>query len=218
MEVTLVHALRHSASPIEASFARIWPEARLRTLMDDSLSRDVMRDGGLTPRMNQRFLTLSRYAADCGTDAILFTCSAFGPCIDAVAQVLTPMPVLKPSEAMIEDASRMSRRIGLVATFAPTLATMPGEFPPDVEVTPCMVEGALEALDRGDGVTHDRLVADAAARVLVDCDVICLAQFSLARAAPSVATRLGKPVLTTPDCAVLKLKAVLQESATAFAG
>jgi hypothetical protein len=29
MRITLVHALKHSIVPIEASFARLWPDARL---------------------------------------------------------------------------------------------------------------------------------------------------------------------------------------------
>ena len=35
MRITLVHALKHSIVPIEASFAKLWPEARLMNLMDD---------------------------------------------------------------------------------------------------------------------------------------------------------------------------------------
>ena len=104
MRITLVHALKHSIVPIEASFAKLWPEARLMNLMDDSLSADLARDGGLSDAMTERFLRLGRYAAGTGSDAILFTCSAFGPCIEAVARAHAPMPVLKPNEAMIEQA------------------------------------------------------------------------------------------------------------------
>jgi len=37
----------------------------------------------LAPAMTAWFLTLARYAARCGADGILFTCSAFGPCVEA---------------------------------------------------------------------------------------------------------------------------------------
>ena len=60
------------------------------------------------------------------------------------------MPVLKPNEAMIEQAAARGRKIGLLSTFAPTLASMPPEFPPSVELVPKLAEGALAALDRGD--------------------------------------------------------------------
>jgi hypothetical protein len=43
----------------------------------------------------------------------------------------------------------------------------------------------------------------------MDCDVIALAQFSLARAKPLVEAATGKPVLTTPESAVRKLRRLL---------
>jgi len=205
MRIALIHALRHSIAPIEAAFARLWPEVALQNLLDDRLSADLARDGRLTSAMTERFLTLSRYAAGTGADGLLFTCSAFGPCIEACAEDLAPIPVLKPNEAMIADAVAQGTRIGLLASFEPTLASMPPEFPDDVTVVPMHAPGALAALDRGDGAEHDRLAAQAAL-ALAECDVIALAQFSLARAADAVAAATGKPVLTTPDCAVVELR------------
>jgi len=181
-------------------------------LLDDSLSADLARDGRLTSAMTDRFLLLGRYAAATGADAILFTCSAFGPCIDAVTRAHAPMPVLKPNEAMIEQAvaqiSGPDRRIGLLSTFAPTLVSMPAEFPSSVKLVPKLVEGALAALDRGDRAEHDRLVV-AASKELRDCDLIALAQYSMAPAVSEVAEATGRPVLTTPESAVMKLKRAL---------
>ncbi len=210
MRIALIHALRHSPPPIEAAFARLWPEARLANLLDDSLSADLARAGALDEAMTGRFLTLARYARNCGADAILFTCSAFGPCIEACAAEL-PIPVLKPNEAMIEEALALAgptARVGLMATFAPTLASMPPEFAvaaPGMTLMPCLASEALTALDRGDLAAHDRIAAAKSAEI-ADCDVIALAQFSLARAAEGVAAATGKPVLTTPDSAVRKLR------------
>lgn len=221
MRVALIHALRHSPPPIMDAFARLWPEATLANLLDDSLSADLARDGRITPGMTDRFRRLSRYAADTGADGILFTCSAFGPCIEACAAELAPMPVLKPNEAMIEDAVAggdgrvRPRRIGLLATFGPSLDSMPPEFTsvrPDVEIVPVLAEGSLAALDAGDGALHDRLAAEAAREHLLGrCDAIALAQFSLARAAAAVADATGGlPVFTTPDSAVRKLRTMLR--------
>src|ERR1700751_1354745 len=208
MRIALVHALKHSIVPIEASFARLWPDAKLMNLLDDSLSADLARDGKLTDAMTERFLSIGRYAASTGTDGILFTCSAFGPCIEAVADEQAPMPVLKPNEAMIEEAAKNGRKVGLLSSFPPTLASMPREFPASVELMPKLAEGAMAALDRGDRAEHDRLVVEAS-KDLRDCDGIALAQYSMAPAADHVAQTTGKPVLTTPDSAVLKLKKML---------
>src|SRR3984885_2751984 len=146
MRIALVHALKQSISPIEAAFARLWPEAGLMNLLDDSLSTDVARDGRITEAMTERFLRLGQYAAGTGADAILFTCSAFGTCIEAVARAQAPMPVLKPNEAMIEQAAGRGRKIGLLSSFPPTLVSMPPEFPRSVELVPKLAEGAMAAL------------------------------------------------------------------------
>jgi hypothetical protein len=118
------------------------------------------------------------------------------------------MPVLKPNEAMIAQAVNQGGKIGLLSTFPPTLASMPREFPASVELVPKLAEGGMAALDRGDRTEHDRLVVEAA-KDLRDCDVIALAQYSMAPAAAQVAEATGRPVLTTPDSAVAKLKELL---------
>ena len=210
--ITLIHALRHSPPPIEAAFARLWPGQFLMNLLDDSLSADLARQGRLDEAMTGRFLALGRYAAGTGSDGILFTCSAFGPCIEAVAAALAPLPVLKPNEAMIaEIAAAGHRRVGLLATFAGTLASMPREFPPGIAVLPMLAEGALAALDGGDAATHDRLAVAAAERLAAQerLDAIALGQFSLAHVAPAVAAATGLPVFATPESAVRRLKALI---------
>lgn len=209
--IALIHALKPSIPAIEEAFGRLWPEATLMNLLDDSLSADLTAQGSLTPAMTQRFLTLARYAHGTGADAILFTCSAFGPCIEACAFELPDIPVLKPNEAMIEEALALvgpSGRVGLLATFAPTLDSMPPEFPAGMTVVPCLAAPALTALNKGDAAGHDREAASAA-MALRDCDAIALAQFSLSRAAPAVAAATGKTVLITPDSAVRKLQRLL---------
>lgn len=208
MRIALIHALRHSPPPIAAAFRELWPEAELMNLLDDSLSQDLARDGSLTPAMEKRFLTLARYAVDTGARGILFTCSAFGPCIDRVKDAFPGIPVLKPNEAMIGEATALGGRIGLLASFAPTLASMPPEFPGGTDLRPGLADGAMAALDRGDIETHDRLAVQAALN-LSDCDVIALAQFSLARCADAIAAATGLPVLTTPGSAVRKIRQLL---------
>ena len=207
MRIALIHAGAVSIPPIEAAFRRLWPEAVLMNLLDDSLFSD-RGPGALPPEMTPRFLALARYAASTGADGILFTCSAFGPCIEACAEALAPIPVMKPNEAMVEAACAAGRRVGLLATFPGTLATMPEEFPSDVTLDPKLAEGAFAALQAGDMAEHDRLVAEAAGE-LTDCDVIALSQFSLSRAAPAVERAIGRPVLTTPESAVRKMQKIL---------
>jgi Asp/Glu/hydantoin racemase len=210
--LALIHALAHSVAPINDALARDWPQATRMNLLDDSLSADlartaVTRDTGLDAAMHQRFDSLAAYAEATGARAILFTCSAFGPCIEAVAERRPHIPVLKPNEAMVAEAVALGGRIGLLATFAPTLDSMPGEFPAGTDLVTGLVEGALEALNRGDGAAHDTAVVRAAGQLVAQgCTVIALAQFSMARAQAAVEQAFGLPVLTTPGSAVRLLR------------
>ncbi len=206
--IALIHALAHSIAPVNAELDRAWPGCVRMNLLDDSLSSDLAASvDGLNDAMTARFMALAEYAVGTGVHGILFTCSAFGPCIEAVARQWPDVPVLKPNEAMIADATRLGRHIGLVASFAPTLSSMPTEFPAGVAVLPVLAAGALDALTLGDHALHDRLVVQAAQRAEAQgCDVVALAQFSLARAAGAVEHALHVPVLTTVGSAVRLLR------------
>jgi Asp/Glu/hydantoin racemase len=216
--IALIHALAHSVAPINEAMQRDWPEAVRMNLLDDSLSADLARNtaagrAGLDKAMLQRFEDLSAYAEKTGAQALLFTCSAFGPCIEAVAIRRPAMPVLKPNEAMVGDAAAAAagRRIGLIASFAPTLISMPREFPSGTDLVTALAAGAMEALNRGEDELHDALVVKAAQGLKAQgCAVIALAQFSMARAQAAVEQALGLPVLTTPGSAIRALRLRLQ--------
>jgi Asp/Glu/hydantoin racemase len=215
--VALIHAVTVAIEPVQQAFRQLWPEAECVNILDDSLSIDRERDGVLTAAMKSRITTLAGYGAATGAAGVLFTCSAFGEAIEAAAAHL-PIPALKPNEAMFEAALQLGQRIGMLATFMPSVAPMEEEFREMAETkgkrsviqTYC-VPGAMAALKAGRGAEHDRLVADAAPR-LANCDVVLLAHFSTARAAPSVTAALDRPVLTSPGSAVAKLKTIISDS------
>ena len=146
-----------------------------------------------------------------GADAILFTCSAFGPAIERVASRLA-VPVLKPNEAMFAEALTSGRRIGMLATFAPSIPSMEDEFRADaaragaaVELRSRLVPGALDALNAGRPDEHARHIVEAAG-ALGECDAIMLAQFSMAPVAGALRQAVACPVLTSPASAVATLK------------
>ena len=209
--IALIHALAHSVDPINTAFVRDWPQAQRMNLLDDSLSADLAANGqGLDAAMHARFQRLAQYAVDAGAQGILFTCSAFGPCIEAVARRHASMPVLKPNEAMLAEAAAGRGTLGLISTFAPTLVSMPPEFPDGIVLETALAEGALDALNRGDGPLHDALIAEQALALKArGCERIALAQFSMARARTACEAATGLAVLTTVDSAVRALRARL---------
>jgi hypothetical protein len=217
--IALIHAVAVAMPPVHAAFARLWPEARLSNLLEDSLSPDRAEDGDLTEAMSGRIMALARYAAGTGAVGILFTCSAFGPAIEAAAVALSRLPVLKPNESMFAEGLAAGSRIGMVATFAPACATMEAEFAEaaavagrgDVRLETVLAEGAMVALRAGDGATHDALVAEAAKR-LTHCDAVMLAHFSTSRALATTQAALAgaAPVLTAPEAAVRAIRAAVE--------
>jgi Asp/Glu/hydantoin racemase len=209
--IALIHAVTVAMAPVHDAFRQLWPEAACVDILDTSLSRDRERDGRLTEAMTGRFLLLAKYAEDNGAAGILFTCSAFGEAIDAAA-ARARVPVLKPNQAMFEAALAAGQRLGMLATFEPSVAGMEAEFRDiagaagsSASLDSDCVAGAMAALQAGDGATHDRLVAEAAPR-FADRDAVLLAHFSTSRAAEAVRSVINRPVLTAPGAAVAKLK------------
>ena len=125
--IALIHAVAVAIAPVQQAFREVWPQAECGNILDDSLSLDRERDGVLTAAMTRRIMVLAEYAASVGAAGILFTCSAFGEAIEAAA-ARAPIPVLKPNEAMFEAALAAGRCIGMLATFAPSVASMEQEF------------------------------------------------------------------------------------------
>ena len=214
--IALIHATPLAVGPIANAFVDLWPAAQLQNILDDSLSQDRARDGQLTADMTQRFVDLTAYALGCGCEAILFTCSAFGPAIEAAA-LTTARPVLKPNQAMFDMALATARPngvllVGLLATFEPSIASMVLELKTmaerlgmALEIHTAHVPEAMDDLNRGHADLHHEKIA-AAVTKLPFCDVIVLAQFSMAAAHPWVQRQCTVPVLSSPDCAVSALQ------------
>lgn len=216
--VALIHATKVAIQPIEDAFIQLWPEAERMNLLDDSLAADRARCAEFTPEIIRRFVTLAQYAKDAGAAGILYTCSSFGPAIEA-AKAAVGIPVLKPNEAMFLEAMQSGSRIGMVTTFAPAAEPMQVEFDEmaaglrkSVELYSVAQPEALAALQAGDAATHDRLVAEAA-HGLGECDVVMLGQFSMARALDATRALVKVPVLTSPGCAVRMLRTAVEQAA-----
>lgn len=215
--IALVHAVMVAMDPVNEAFERGWPEAERLHLLDDRLGPDRDRDGVLTEAMSARIAALGEYAVAAGADGVLYTCSAFGPAIEAHAR-RAAVPVLKPNEAMFEQALGRGENIGMLATFGPSVASMEAEFADlaaaagrRARLRTVLVDDALSALKGGDADRHNTLVA-ARAEALADCDVVLLAHFSTSRALDAVSAVIDAPVLTPPLAAVQSLRARIESA------
>jgi hypothetical protein len=186
---------------------------------DEILLKVVLAQGGLSPFIHDRVAS-HVVAAECaGATAVQLTCSSISPCADT-ARELVGIPVLKVDEPMVDRALAMGDRIGVAATAPTTLRptselieTRAGALGRAVRVEARLAEGAYAALFGGDPARHDAIVRETLQDMAPRCDVILLAQASMARVADSLpGGSLSCPMLTSPRLALERAARVLAEA------
>jgi Asp/Glu/hydantoin racemase len=178
-------------------------------IADDSLIKDVIAAGRLTPHVARRVAGHIASAEEAGADLILVTCSSIGRAVEAAAPFAN-VPVLRVDQPMADAAVATGSRIGVVATLATTLeptadliqrrATAAGR---SIGLTARLCEGAFEALMAGDAARHDERVCAALNELAGKVDVIVLAQASMSRVADALPPENRRvPILASPSLAI----------------
>ncbi|ROS32111.1 hypothetical protein EDD35_7854 [Amycolatopsis thermoflava] len=208
--VALVHATPAAMAPAATAFDDEFGEARRWNLLDDTLISDAERAGGLTPALRSRMRALISYAVEGGADAVLLSCSMYGPVADEAAPGL-PVPVLSSDGALFAEAARLAPERVVVlgpieAGTRDTVARLRAHLDPRTTVDGHVVAGAREALAAGDIPRAAELVAETA-RAAGETDLVVLGQFSLAPVRDAVEAALGVPVLSPPHLAARALRA-----------
>ena len=188
-------------------------------LSDDSLIKDVIAEGRLTPAVARRVANLVHQAEDAGASHVMVTCSSIGEAVEASA-AFTGVPVLRVDQPMANEAIATGSRIGVIATLPTTLqptaslirrtATARGKA---VEINEHLCEGAFDALMSGDTDTHDEAVRKGLKALIASSDVIVLAQASMARVVDTLSPEEKTvPILSSPGPAVDHLAKLLKDS------
>ena len=217
VRIALIHATRVAIDPVETAAKELWPEAELVSILEEALSMDRAANTVPITQINTRIVDLARYAERLNPDGILYTCSAFGEGIEEAART-SLLPVLKPNEAMFDAAFSIGDDIAMIYTFPPSVSSMEKEFREaavesgsKAKIRSVFADGALDALKRGDAMTHNKIVSEVASGI-DDADAILLAQFSTAQAASLVREAINTPVLTSPESAIEKMKRCVERS------
>lgn len=193
------------------------PDAEILHFVDSDVLATVVREQGISAASEQRMVHLAQAAEAAGADVIFSACSSLGPTLDA-AQRAVSVPVVKIDEAMAIEAAGYDR-IGVLATVPTTLgptsdliaarAADAGRSP-SIERRLC--EGAFDVLMGGDRARHDEMVAEQAAVLARDVDVIVLAQASMQRLKDRLQDETGLPVLSSPRMGVELLARTVRET------
>jgi len=185
-------------------------------IADDSLIKDVIRHGELTPKTARRVVQHVASAESAGADYILVTCSSIGRAVE-VAAGLSSVPVLRVDQPMADKAVQMGARIGVIATLRTTLEPTADlierrarKLGKGIELTSMLCDGAFDALMSGDAARHDAMVAQSLKELSLSVEVIVLAQASMARVVEGLAPEDRRvPILASPSLAVEYLATVL---------
>lgn len=191
-------------------------DIKVFNIVDDSLIKNTIERGALTPDTSRRVVDYVGSAEAAGADYILVTCSSIGSAVETAAS-LTKVPVLRVDQPMADLAVQMGIRIGVVATLSTTLeptsdlvrrrAIIAGK---EIELTSKLCEGAFDALMGGKPEIHDEKVATALKELAQKVDVILLAQASMARVVGQLSEEDKKvPIITSPELAIQYLAKIL---------
>lgn len=195
--------------PVMELAGRLLPGATTINYLDDRIVADL-GDDARAASVPGRVRDLVHAARSAGADVVMLTCSSISQLAGPVAAE-AGIPVLRIDEAMADQAVATGGRIAVLATLATTCeptralieerAALAGVVR---EITSEVIDGAFEAVSRGDRATHDRLVAEAIERVAPTVDVVVLAQASMASAAGAVS--VGVPVLSSIEPGIRRLR------------
>ncbi len=217
--MTRTLAFLHTSHVLIPVFARLakdmMPDFQVFHMTDESLVRNTIAARKLTPTTTRRVADMIGSAREGGADAVMVTCSSIGPAV-SLARSFYDFPIFRVDEAMAEAAVATGRRIGVAATLSTTLdptialieetAARAGR---KVEVLPSLFEGAFEAVLAGDTETHDAMVAAGLAGLRGRCDVVVLAQASMARVLDRLPSDGGVPILSSPELAMRQMRDAL---------
>jgi Asp/Glu/Hydantoin racemase len=194
MTVAFLHTVATLPAVFDALADELIPETERFHLVDETLLRVTRTTGSLTPETTRRVHGYIETAIETGgADLVVVTCSSIGPAVDE-----SPLRALRIDEPMAEEAVRIGRRVGVLATLATTLEpTAALVVRHGGEVRPHLCEGAFDALRTGDRDRHDELVRAGLEQIAGEVDVVVLAQASMARVTDALPEQ-PVPILASP--------------------
>ncbi len=161
------------------------PDIEIFNIMDDTLLKETVTNGGITSSVMRRMYNYTMQAVECGADCVMGTCTS----VNAAAKYirpLAPIPVLNIDEPLAREAVRAGKKIGVLAT----LPTSPGaiirlmednakEQGLNIEIVTKVAEGAFDVLCAGDRAKHDEMINENLYSLAKEVDAIVFAQISM---------------------------------------
>jgi hypothetical protein len=214
--ITIIETTLVPLEELRKIFFELLPDIDLVSIVDDSLLKEVIAAGKVTPHVVERMCRYAVTAERIGSDLIFNQCSSVGEAVD-IAQNLVNVPILKTDLPMAEEAVKIGGKIGVVATLNTTLGPtsrliqkVADDQSRKIELIPRICEGAFEKLSQGDKKGHNEIIKETIVRLAEETDAIALAQGSMAVLLPELG-QVKTPILSSPRSGVMRAKEMIEK-------
>ena len=210
--IALIHNSQVIIEQVGEAFKRIYPDADVINIIDESLLRDIKTKGKIDHFGVRRVCRYALCAEDLGADGVMMTCSSLCEAVYA-ARPLIKIPAFAINEPMAREAISIGANIGVLGTLKSVLEPTArlvmqkaNELNKTVELTKALCEAAFEALLSGDAQKHDDLLLTEVENLSKRVDVVVFAQGSMSRLLSEAQKRVSTPVLECIDSGVRQVK------------
>jgi Asp/Glu/hydantoin racemase len=211
-QIGLLHTVGFLADMFRKLFLETIPDVKSFHIVDEGIIKQLMENDGLTPAIVRRVAIQANLAMQSGADLILFTCSSTSPTVDTVRKLID-IPIMKIDDPLADKAIDLGERIGIITTTKTTLkpsidliSSHAAEKSKPVEIVSALETAAFQARLNGNIGEHDRIVKGAIDKLSTQCDVIVLAQASMAHLVEQSQDSYDIPILASPKLCMTALK------------
>lgn len=202
--LAIIHTTPTTVDSLKVLAQQVLPGWKVINFVDDSVLPQLLENNGDLALVRERLIAYARFAESAGADMILEACSSVGEVVAQMREAVR-VPVVRIDEAMAEKAVQRGAVIGVAATLpttlGPTLRLLEEKARQanrNISFQPTLIDGAFDALTRGDRAKHDQLVRDGLAALAESCDAVVLAQASMAKVVESLSAELASRFLSSP--------------------
>lgn len=202
--VAFIHTSPAAIGPLMQFYTDAAPELEITNLLDDGLLRLLAAKESATAR--RRLSEMIKAASETyGAELAMITCSSVSREMAEELAGEFALPVLKIDYPLARQAVGAGARIGVAATFPPTLGPTTkllkeaaAEAGREIEIIQEVSPDAYTALLANDTAKHDELLVGVVERLESQrVSAIVLAQVSMARILPRLEGRVKVPVLSS---------------------
>lgn len=218
-KIAFIHTSPAAIEPLMKFYAEAAPDLEITNLLDDGILR-LLAAANLTTAQTRLASMIEAAAKTYDAELAMITCSSVSFEMVEELRESFVLPILKIDYPMARRAVRAGGRIGVAATFSPTI--MPtskliqaaaNEAGKTVEISTEIAPDAYAALLVGDTSKHDELLLAAIERLAKqDVSVIVLAQVSMARILPRIENRIGVPVLASSQTSLEAIREAFSQN------